>query len=267
MLKYRLKMIMEVDLPQMPRHLVNGILEWHKENKKILNNIGANNLKYPWISTHIRDNTSIDNPIQLKNTIPGSPWNSEFVDLFPDAIEFFECLPLLNIERIVLLESIKPVMSHVDKSKSHCPNNILEPASYRMYLNDATESDGFYVQPKPIAEWGNHRAISSASQGYEYLTEPLPFRFWKTDIGKWWALDNFCSQHGSFYKEGDNKVIISVQGKIDASRHSKLLDNSVGMKHIKHDELIKCENATQEEFAEFEKIVNNIPEVATVLVK
>jgi len=260
MLKYNLKMVMEVDLPPLPQTLIDGILAWHDSKKALLDNIGAAGVGYPWIASHIRDNVSIDDPVNLENTIPGSPWNSEFVKLFPEAIPFFDSLPLTNIERIVLIESTKLVPPHVDRSKTHCPNNSLEPASYRMHLRKAVKSNGFYMQPRPMKEWGNHRAIIMGSPGYEHMTESLPARSWKIDPGKWWLLDNFCTQHGSDWKEGDDKVIVSVQGQIDPVRHKELLDRSAHMKCIKHEALVTAENGSPEQLAAFIKIVNAIPD-------
>lgn len=259
MLKYNLKMTAEVDLPKMPVDLINRILEWHDAGKKLLDNAGAKGIDYPWISTHIRDNAGIDDPVSIPFLKPGSPWNREFVKLFPEAISYFECLPLVDIERIVLLEAKKKVWSHVDRSKTHCPDNRLEPASYRMYLRES-KSDGFYVQSRPMKEWGNHRAIEPISPGYEYLKEPLPYRFWRTEIGQWWVLDNFCSQHGSKWQAGDNKVILSVQGKIHEGKHRELLDRSKNMRCIKHDDLVAAESAGGEAYEFFVKQVNQANE-------
>ena len=259
-LQYNLKMVMAVDLPELPQHLISGILEWHDSKKKLLNNSGAAGIKYPWISSHIRDNVDIANPVNLKETIPGSPWNKEFVELFPDAIPFFNNLPLINIERIVLLESTKPVPVHVDRSKLHFRSNILEPTSYRMYLRNAEKSNGFYVQSKPMREWGSPNAIGMDSVGHEHMTQPLPKNFWKISPGKWWLLDNFCTQHGADWKEGDDKVIISVQGRIDPAKHKELMNKSSNLECIKHSALEKAENGTIDELSEFVKNVNEIPD-------
>ena len=258
MLKYNLKMVSDTPLEVMPKELVDRILVWHDSKKHKLDNIGASTLDYPWASSHIRNNVDIDDPVSLDNSIPGNPWNKEFVDLFPSAIKYFDQLPLIKIERIVLLESTKEVLSHVDRSKSHVPDSTCEPASYRMHLRGC-EKEGFYIQGKPISEWGSSRAITPSSLGFTHLTKPLPIRYWQGKIGSWWLLNNFCAQHGSTYEPGDNKVIISVQGTIDPVRHKELLKECAAqnLNCRKHDELYKYQELySPEERRAFEHLIN-----------
>jgi hypothetical protein len=242
----------------MPKELVDRILVWHDSKKYKLDNIGASTLNYPWASSHIRNDVDIAHPCIIHDSIPGNPWNKEFVDLFPGAIKYFDQLPLINIARIVLLESTKEVLSHVDRSKSHIQADTLEPASYRMHLRGC-EKQGFYVQGKPLSEWGSARAITPVSAGFTHLTKPLPIRFWQGEIGRWWLLNNFCAQHGSTYEPGDNKVIISVQGTPDPVRHRELLKECAkqGLNCRKHEELYKYEEQyTPEEKRAFERLIN-----------
>lgn len=257
MLKYNLKMVTETGLEKMPIELVNRILAWHDSKKYKLDNIGASTLDYPWASSHIRNDADIPEPVIVPGSIPGNPWNKEFVDLFPDAIKYFNQLPLTKIARIVLLESTKEVIAHVDRSKSHIPDETLEPASYRMHLRGC-EKQGFYVQPKPLSEWGSSRAITRHSPGFTHITR-LPIRFWQGEIGSWWLLNNFCAQHGSTHEPGDNKVIISIQGTPDPIRHKELLKNCDDRKLncIRHEELYKYEEEyTPEQKRMFEFMIN-----------
>jgi len=251
-------MVSDTPLEVMPKELVDRILEWHDSKKHKLDNIGASTLDYPWASSHIRNDVDINDPVRVDNSIPGNPWNNEFVVKFPEALHYFNQLPLTYIERIVLLESTKEVLSHVDRSKSHVPDATCEPASYRMHLRGC-EKKGFYVQGKPMSEWGSRRAIEPVSAGFTHLTKRLPKKFWQGKIGSWWLLNNFCAQHGSTYEPGDNKVIISVQGTIDSVRHKKLLENNEdrGLNCIKHEELYKYEEQyTPEERRTFEHLIN-----------
>ena len=250
-------MVTDTPLEVMPKELVDRILVWHDSKKHKLDNIGASTLDYPWASSHIRNDVDIDDPVSLDNSIPGNPWNNEFVVKFPEALHYFNQLPLTYISRIVLLESTKEVIAHVDRSKSHISDETLEPASYRMHLRGC-EKQGFYVQPKPLAEWGSSRAITRYSPGYTHITR-LPIKYWQGEIGGWWLLNNFCAQHGSTYEPGDNKVIISVQGTPDTIRHKELLKNCNENKLncIRHEELYKYEELySPEERKEFKHLIN-----------
>lgn len=212
MLKENLIMAGEVDLPTMSDKVISKLLKWHDSNKKLLENRGAAALYHPWVHTKIRDTDEMDS-VELPNTTPGAPWNKEFVELFPELIEFFNILPLKSIGRIILLETVKPCTPHIDLSSMYYTDITLEPCNYRMTLR-ASNSNGFYVQAIPAEEFGQgpRRDKTSVFQKEHF----------KPRLGHWWVLNNWCCQHGSDWEEGDSKVLISIQGE-PKDQHRELL--------------------------------------------
>jgi hypothetical protein len=202
MLKENLIMAGEVNLPSMPRDLVDKLLIWHDSKKTVLTNKGATALYYPWVHTKIRDNEG-DNLIDIDESIPGSPWNSDFVEEFPELVKFLNQLPLKTVGRIILLETIKPCTPHIDLSSMYYTDTTYEPCNYRMTLRES-KSNGFYVQAIPKEDFGTGPRRDK--------TSIYDKNFFKPKIGNWWVLNNWCCQHGSEWDEGDNKVLISIQG-------------------------------------------------------
>ena len=95
----------------MPQLLIDRLLEWHDAYKTVLVNKGANALYSPWLSTKIRDGDLTENIIyNIPNTIPGRQWNKSFVDEFPELVEYFNCLPLKRVDKIILLENLPSII-------------------------------------------------------------------------------------------------------------------------------------------------------------
>jgi hypothetical protein len=206
-----------VDLPPMPAETVQKLLEWHDQNKVILDNVGARGLETPWYHTKIRDTENLPNSKTIQGTLPGAPWNSDFVSQFPELVLFFNNLPLMRVGKILLLETYKECFSHIDLSSHNYSDVTYEPCNYRMTLRD-TPGNSFYVQPIPENEFGSGPRKNRPS--------PYDRVYYHADIGKWWVLNNWCCQHGSEYTEGDRKVLISVQGT-PYVKHRSLIKSNV----------------------------------------
>jgi hypothetical protein len=182
-----------------------------------MTNKGATALHSPWLATRIRDQDITENAIYyIPNTLPGRQWNRSFVNECKELIEYFNCLPLKRVDKILLLETIKPCVPHIDLSSIYYNDMSLEPANYRMFLRHSN-SDGFYVQPVPENEVGGPR-----KERYS----PYAKQHYAPAIGKWWVLNNWCCQHGSDWTEGDNKVLIAVQGT-PSEKHRTVIAHNI----------------------------------------
>jgi len=206
MINTQLIMTGEVGIPGLSSLDIQELLVWHDNNKTILDNRGGEGLYFPWVHTKIRDvELTESNSLVINSTIPGSPWNREFVETFPNLVELFDSLPFEKIYRIVLLETIKECVPHIDLSSLFYQDNTLEPCNYRMTLRESSHSQGFYVQPIPEEEFGTGARKERTSKYTKQHYHPT--------LGNWWVLNNWCCQHGSDWKEGDQKVLVSVQGR------------------------------------------------------
>lgn len=224
-----LKMVAYMDLPALSLEQVQRLLEWHDERKLTLTNKGGVNLKYPWVHSKIRDSDLPQSEKEeVAGTLSGTPWNREFVERFPDIVQHLECLPLSYVGKILLLETTKACPVHVDLSTAWCSDVTMEPWSYRMTLRNAN-GPGFYVQAIPRAEWGSGPRTDKHS--------PFPKRYFKGELGRWWTLNQWCCQHGSEWDEGDQKVLISVQGT-PSEEHRKVLERSKSLGCIEHPALV-----------------------------
>lgn len=240
-------MVGYINLPPLREDDINKLLDWHDSTKDRLDNLGAEALGQPWVASRIRDfDVNLESPTLVRNSIPGNPWNKDFTSKFPELVSIFNSLPFDRIERILLLQNTKFCPSHNDQSKFLYPDNSIEPCNYRMTLRDSKTSRGFFVQPKPFKTWGTRDAIWN--QGY-------PLMHWNGKPGYWWVLNNFCCQHGSDWKEGDDKVILSIQGTPNSERHLELLRNSDHFKCIEHPNLKKFDESSP---AEKQKKIQNL---------
>lgn len=207
-------------LPKLSLDRVSDLLQWHDKEKTLLENKGSVMLYNPWLHSKIRDIDQLDNNIEIKNSIPGAKWNKKFVDEFPELVDYFNCLPIKNIVRILILETFKECVPHIDLSGINL--NFIEPSSYRMMLRNNTQK-GFYVQPIPKEEFGTGIRKEKSSPYDKIYYRPL--------IGEWWLLNNWCCQHGSDWEKNDSKVLISVQGTPSIEhmklRHLKNFNNVV----------------------------------------
>lgn len=206
----------------------NELLKWHDNNKSLLNNIGSIGLYNPWLHTKIRDIDLKDSSIKIENAVRGSPWNRDFAKTFPNLIEKFNELPFIYIHKIIILETIKECVPHIDGSASSHNDKTVEPYGYRMLLRTPSKSKGFYVQAIPTEEFGMGPR--------KEMHSPYPKQYYKPELGKWWVLNNWCCQHGSDWEEGDNKVLISVIG-IPSLKHTELLKSLTNI--IKHPDYTK----------------------------
>jgi hypothetical protein len=236
--RYNLKMTSYINLPPLSEEHITSLLAWHDLTKETLINPGAIALKKPWIASKIRDlAANLELPTEIVNSIPGNPWSSDFVNRFPEIVKIFNSLPFNRIEKIILLQNNKFCQSHNDQSSLLYDDISIEPCNYRLTLRGSTASKGFFIQPKPVTSWGSTYAL---------LNKGLPVVYWDAKPGHWWTLNNFCCQHGSDWEEGDNKVIISVQGTPNTEKHLELLNNSEHLECLEHPDIIK--------FADFENI-------------
>lgn len=227
--RYNLIMVGYIDLPPLSKDNIDKLLTWHDSTKETLDNPGALALNQPWIASKIRDfEVNLKSSILTDNSIPGNPWNSDFASKFPELVSIFDSLPFTRIERILLLQNTKFCQSHNDQSKFLYSDNYIEPCNYRLTLRSSKTSRGFFVQPKPFETWGTPHAIKNQN---------LPVTHWNAEPGYWWTLNNFCAQHGSDWKEGDEKVIVSVQGTPDPVKHLELLKKSAHLKCVEHPNL------------------------------
>lgn len=226
-----MKMVAYMDLPALPLTRVNALLEWHDARKETLTNRGGVNLGFPWTHTKLRDSDLLPaESVAVRYTTAGSAWNSEFVSQFPDIVEYFNCLPLSYVGKIILLETTKACLTHIDLSTSWCKDVTMEPWSYRMTLRNS-EGPGFFVQAIPKAEWGSGPRTSKHS--------PYPKQHFKAEVGRWWALNQWCCQHGSDWQEGDRKVLISVQGT-PYEEHRNVLNRSELLPALIHPEALNA---------------------------
>lgn len=254
--RYNLIMTGYINLPPFSEATVEKLLEWHDSVKETLANPGAVALRQPWIASVIRDyDSNLESPIKLNSGISGNPWNFDFVDKFPELISVFNSLPFDNIERIYLLENYKFCDSHNDQSKFLYSENSIEPCNYRMTLRNSQTSKGFFVQPKPFKTWGTADAIKK--QGF-------PVYYWPGKPGYWWVLNNYCCQHGSDWKLGDNKVILSIQGTPNEEKHLALLKDSDHLKSITHPNLAEYDSSNKEEKRQKMEHLKNISLKQTV---
>lgn len=220
-----MKMVAYMSLPGLLSTQVEKLLLWHDAQKATLTNKGGVNLNYPWVHTKIRDeDLQPTEKVEVPNTLPGSAWNQEFVKKFPDIVEHLNCLPLRFVSKIILLETTKVCLTHIDLSKSWCDDVTMEPWSYRMTLRNAV-GPGFFVQPIPKAEWGSGPRTSKYS--------PYPKQHFKAEVGHWWVLNQWCCQHGADWQEGDQKVLISVQGT-PSEEHRQVLNRSTLLPALIH---------------------------------
>jgi hypothetical protein len=237
--RHNLIMAGYINLPPFSEENITKLLEWHDLGKDRLDNLGAEALGQPWIASKIRDfEVNLKSPILVKNSIPGNPWNLDFAIRFPDLVSIFNSLPFKKIERILLLQNTKFCPSHNDQSKFLYDDNYIEPCNYRLTLRNSKKSKGFFVQPKQFKDWGTQHALKNHG---------LPAVHWNPKPGYWWVLNNFCCQHGSDWKEGDDKVILSVQGTPDHEKHLELIKNSEHLKCVNHPNLTRFDNASPEE--------------------
>lgn len=206
----------------------NNLLEWHDNNKTLLKNVGSIGLYNPWVHTKIRDLEFNTNFIKIKETTPGCPWNADFVERFPKLVNSFNELPFSYIHKIIILETIKECVSHIDGSAGTFNDKSYEPYGYRMLLRNPIKSKGFYVQGIEQKDFG----CGPRKETYS----PYPKNYYSPEIGKWWVLNNWCCQHGSDWNEGDNKVLISVIG-VPSEKHKTLLSSLTNI--IKHPEYTK----------------------------
>lgn len=249
--RYNLIMAGYINLPPLSEENIAKLLAWHDSTKKTLDNSGAMALNQPWIASTIRDfDVNLKSSTLLDNSIPGNPWNYDFTTKFPELVSIFDSLPFTRIERILLLQNTKFCESHNDQSKFLYLDNSIEPCNYRLTLRDSKSSKGFFVQPKPFKTWGTQHAIKN--QG-------LPVVHWNAKPGYWWVLNNFCCQHGSDWKEGDDKVILSIQGTPNHEKHVELLKNSEHLKCVEHPNLARFDEASP---AEKKKKIENLKNIA-----
>jgi hypothetical protein len=233
LLRHNLKMTSYVNLPPLSEEHIMSLLAWHDSTKKTLINPGAIALQKPWLGSRIRDfKENFKSPMEVVDGIPGNPWNSDFVNRFPDLVKIFNNLPFDRIEKILLLQNNKFCQSHNDQSSFLYDDIATEPCNYRLTLRRSTASEGFFVQPKPVESWGSANAL---------LFRGLRRFFWDARPGHWWTLNNFCCQHGSDWKEGDDKVIISIQGTPNREKHLELLKNSEHLECLEHPDITKFE--------------------------
>jgi hypothetical protein len=246
--RHNLIMTSYVNLPPLSDEHITTLLAWHDSTKETLSNPGAVALKQPWIASKIRDFAeNLESPTTVVSSIPGNPWNFDFISRFPEIAKIFNSLPFDKIERIYLLQNNKFCESHNDQSSFLYDEFSIEPCNYRMTLRGSKVSKGFFVQPKPFKSWGSADALKN--QG-------LPVFYWNAKPGYWWTLNNFCCQHGSDWKRGDDKVIISIQGTPNTEKHLELLKNSEHLKCIEHPNLVKFDSLSagekQKKIANFE---------------
>jgi hypothetical protein len=204
----------ETNLQGINQTRLTDLLSWHDLKKTLLKNKGSIGLGNPWIHTKIRDSDLTENYKTLKNSIPGSPWSTDFIDKFPDLIKVFDELPLKVIHKIVILETIKECVSHIDGSSELYKDKLFEPCNYRMLLRKSQNSQGFYLQAISPEKFGcNPR---------KEIDSVYPKEHYRPAIGKWWVLNNWCCQHGSDWQPGDQKVLISVLG-VPAPTHKTIV--------------------------------------------
>ena len=228
-----------VNLPPISHENITKLLNWHDSNKDQLNNLGAEALGQPWIASKIRDfDVNLKSAGYAKKSIPGNPWNTDFLLRFPELVDILNSLPFKKIERILLLQNTKFCPAHNDQSKFLYSDNYIEPCNYRVTLRSSTKSKGFFVQPKSFKDWGTQHALKGHG---------LPAMYWNARPGYWWVLNNFCCQHGSDWREGDDKVILSIQGTPDDEKHLKLIEDSYHLKCIEHPDLKRFDQSSSEE--------------------
>jgi hypothetical protein len=243
-------MVGYINLPPLSEENITKLLDWHDSNKDRLDNLGAEALRQPWIASKIRDfDFNLKSPTLAKTVIPGNPWNSDFIMRFPELVTIFNNLPFQRIERILLLQNTKFCDSHNDQSKFLYSDNHIEPCNYRLTLRDSKKSRGFFVQPKPFNSWGTQHAIKNQN---------LPLVHWNAKPGYWWVLNNFCCQHGSDWQEGDDKVILSIQGTPDPEKHLALLKDSDHLKSLEHPNLSIFDKSSP---AEKKKKIENLKNI------
>jgi hypothetical protein len=204
----------ETDLQGITQARLINLLSWHDSNKTLLKNKGSIGLDNPWVHTKIRDSDLTGNYKTLKDSIPGSPWNVDFINNFPDLIKIFDSLPLKVIHKIVILETIKECVSHIDGSSGLYKDKSFEPCNYRMLLRKSQSSQGFYLQGISPEKFGCNPE--------KEIDSHYPKEYYQPAIGKWWVLNNWCCQHGSDWQSGDQKVLISVLG-VPALSHKKIV--------------------------------------------
>ncbi len=209
-------MVGTTSIPALDNSIIDQLLDWHDSKKTILENPGSIGLNTPWVHTKIRDSDPMEKSIQIKNSISGSPWNLDFVENFPTLVESFNQLPLNFINKILILETVKECVPHIDGSSRTYLDKSIEPCNYRMLLRKPKNSKGFYVQPLLKENFG----ISARKE----IDTPYSKNYYSPEIGKWWVLNNWCCQHGSDWLPEDNKALISVIGT-PSNEHKQILNS------------------------------------------
>lgn len=213
---FNLKMAGYIDMPAMPAEYIRDILEWH-DSRKLVFDI------YPfWLFSRIK-------------RPPPQNWDDDFSTSFPHIKQYLidTISPYIEIERIALLETIETVPDHTDSSAGEFnDSHFFEPVSVRVMLRNTT-GDNFWLCPYKEEYW-NGDAITYSGDGpndYEKV-------FWKPELGRWWALNNYCCYHGSNHHDGDKKTIMTIHGA-PTQKYMELLQRSKDMEGLWHPDLNK----------------------------
>lgn len=152
----------------------------------------------------------------------GNPWNivwlwdrgdtifqKEISALFVNLYEVFNHLPHKYINNIALIEQVLEVKAHSDVSKE--TDTTLGPSSYRCMLINDEPNKTFYFRE-------GIRWEGTLQDKEIYPTMPKTTNFF--------AINNYNAMHGS-HMPTKRKILLTVWGKVDQSKHYDLLQRSV----------------------------------------
>lgn len=186
---------------------LEDLVSYHDEHKFVIDGPVMKKLGNPWYTYQ---------PVQ------DFVWDEKFLERFPNFYDDIISLPFDSIRRISFLESYKVVKPHQDMSRDAVE---LEPCAYRTFLaNDET----FYLTPCPDELMnGKSKQIENTS-----ILDHLPKFFPRCELGRWWIMNNQNSIHGTVPQlEGRRKIIVSIWGKVNPSRHMKFLEEEIKDNH------------------------------------
>lgn len=156
----------------------------------------------PWFAYEAR---AKDHPARAAE-IPGSGWDTEFREAFPQIVATVEKFPFQQIERVYFLQQRKEVRAHRDVSKED--NSLLGPSTFRCpIINDEPEKT-FYLEP--------------ISQEKKCIFPKMP------PDTQWFGMNNYSARHGSFMPSPTaKKLMFCVWGKLEHTSWFNLLERSI----------------------------------------
>lgn len=160
-------------------------------------------IDFPWNVVQIR-------PDWLKpkaDEIPGSGWEPEFIERFPNFKEVIENLPFDKIIRVYILEQFKEVLPHKDVSKEKDP--LLGPSTFRCpIVFDEPGSTFYFIKDS-----------DPAAEIYPSFPDNHPY---------WFCMNNYTAKHGSHPPSlGKRKLMLCIWGEVNVTKFVNFISDNI----------------------------------------